>query len=76
MYQKIRFTSHAGSTSGLILDADTLDGMTVGEVSRLFPLSCAQYMQRLEMSPRFDSWEAAFEYQFPKKGETNENGKP
>ena len=64
-YKKIRFTSKHGATAGLILERDKLWGMTIEDVSRLFPIYETPKMHHLEQSPIFDSFEDAFNYQFP-----------
>lgn len=67
-YCKIRFVSkyHHGATAGLIVSATAMKGKTVSDISRLFPYSEANRMDRLERSPFFPSWDQAFAYTFTK----------
>jgi len=51
-------------TAALILDSDKIDGMTVTEISRLFPYSECTKMVYLEISPEYDSFEDAFNADF------------
>ena len=48
------------TTAALILDSEKIDGMTVTEISRLFPHSESTKMVYLEISPEYDSFEDAF----------------
>ena len=48
------------TTAALILDSEKIDGMTVTEISRLFPYSECTKMVYLEISPEYDSFEDAF----------------
>ena len=64
-YGKVRFTSKLnGSTAGIVLTDAKQSSMTVSEISRLFPMSEANKMERLERSEYFDTFEGAFNYQF------------
>ena len=48
------------TTAALILDSEKIDGMTVAEISKLFPYSESTKMVYLEISPEYDSFEDAF----------------
>jgi hypothetical protein len=61
-YRKVWFSKGAEKTAGLIVPAAKLHGMSIGEVSRLFPLSEARKMARLHMSPVFSTWDEAFAF--------------
>lgn len=64
-YCKVMFSSKLnGNTAGLIIEVDKLRGMTIGDVSRLFPYSEAMKMERVRISPVYDTWESAFNHQF------------
>lgn len=52
-----------------MLDFDRYDGMTVTELSKLWPNSESMKMGRLEKSRVHDTWEAAFNDDFT-HGET------
>jgi len=62
-YKKIRFTGKRGNTAGIVID-ENMFSLSVSDLSRLFPYSEAMKMERLEVSPVFDSWDDAFAYQF------------
>ena len=69
MFQKIRL--HATSndpehcTAGLVLDSDKLRGMSISDVSRLFPMSEARKMRGvLQVSRKYSTWNEAFQHQF------------
>jgi hypothetical protein len=62
-YVKVRFASKHGATAGLVFRLD-LFPMTTVALSRCFPHSEARFMERLEVSPDFDTWEAAFHHCF------------
>ena len=71
MFTKIRFSNHATSTdpecctAGLVIDSDKLKGMSITDVSRLYPMSEARKMRGvLQVSKDFDTWNEAFHYQF------------
>lgn len=67
-YCKIRFVSkYHGGTTGLILSATALKGKSLSAISRLFPMSEFNKMERFERSPFFPSWDQAFTYTFTKK---------
>jgi hypothetical protein len=65
-YCKIRFVSkyHHGATAGLIFSASQLEGKTIAGISRFFPYSEANRMDRLQRSPFFENWNDAFNYEF------------
>lgn len=64
-YQKVMFSSKSyGKTAGLVIEAEKLAGMSITDVSRLFPYSEAMKMGKLHVSPKYGSWEHAFEHQF------------
>ncbi len=54
-------------TAALILDSDKLNDMTVSEISQLFPYSEAMKMVFLEISAKFDSFDAALNADFAAK---------
>ncbi len=61
-FTKVRFTSKLnGNTAGLVFDDDFLEGKTIQDISRLFPVSEAMKMERLELSQSFTTWEEAFQ---------------
>lgn len=66
-YLKFRFTSCQGCTAGLVIESDKFSNLSITELSRFFPYSESRFMARLEVSPKFPSWEAAFNFQFPEK---------
>ena len=61
-FQKVWFSKGNEKTAGLILPAAKLHGMSIGDISRLFPMSEARKMGRLHTSPVFASWDAAFHF--------------
>ena len=64
-YQKVRFYSKRhGVTAGLIIHRDRKTLQTVDSLSRLFPVSEAPKMERLQASPLFDTWDEAFAFEF------------
>ena len=65
-YCKIRFVSkyHHEATAGLIFSATKLKGKTIADLSRFFPYSEANRMDRLQRSPFFENWDDAFAYEF------------
>ena len=66
---KVRFTSKEhGATAGLIFPAKDLYDMSLTKLSRHWPAGEALKMRRVEMSPEYDTWEAAFLHTF-KEGE-------
>lgn len=65
-FRKFRFTNGKEHTAALIMESAKLIKMPVTEVSRLFPYSEAPKMRTFEMSPAYETWEQAFEYQFKK----------
>lgn len=61
-YQKVRFTDGKQSTAGLIVkDAGN---KTISQLSRMFPDYEAPKMKRLQVSPKFETYEQAFSYEF------------
>ena len=54
-------------TAALILDSDKLDGMSVTDVSKLFPHSECMKMIFLEISAKYDSFDDAFHADFAAK---------
>ena len=68
-YCKLRFVSkyHHGATAGLVFQSSALEGKTVADLSRYFPVGEYRYMDRLERSPFFASWDEAFAYTFATK---------
>ena len=62
---KVWFSKGAEKTAGLIVPAAKVRGMSVGEISRLFPMSEAGKMHRLHVSPVFPTWDAAFAFEKP-----------
>jgi hypothetical protein len=66
-FRKVWFSKGSEKTAGLILPATKLAGMSISEISRLFPVSEARKMGRLHTSPTFATWEEAFRY--PSGGE-------
>jgi hypothetical protein len=66
MFHKVRFTSRDGSrvTAGLVLPAEQVMDRSPSGLSRLFPMFEAGKMERLQVSPSFPSWEAAFAFEF------------
>lgn len=63
-FRKVRFSNGGLATPGLVFDADTLATKTVGEISRCFPYWEALKMNKIEASPLFETWTAAFYYEF------------
>lgn len=63
-YVKIRFTGRYGATAGLIFTTDKANAMTLGELSRHFTRAEARNMAKIERSPEYDSWDAAFAHDF------------
>jgi hypothetical protein len=61
-FRKVWFSKGSGKTAGLIVPAEKLHDMSLGEVSRLFPMSEARKMGRLHTSPVFDTWDKAFAF--------------
>tara|TARA_R100001594_G_scaffold144856_1_gene194419 strand:- start:466 stop:753 length:288 start_codon:yes stop_codon:yes gene_type:complete len=54
-------------TAALILDSDKLDGVSVTDVSQLFPYSESMKMIFLEISAKYDSFDDAFNADFVAK---------
>lgn len=64
-FVKIRFTSKIhGATAGLVLSAELVKQATASELSRYFPYTECRKMERLEVSPPYDTWNAAFLHTF------------
>lgn len=63
-FRKFRFTSNQGATAGLVIESDRFERLSVTDLSRFFPYSEARFMARLEVSPEFPAWEAAFNHVF------------
>lgn len=64
-YQKVMFSSkNYGKTAGLVIESEKLAEMSIAEISRLFPYSEAMKMGKLHISPKYNSWEHAFEHEF------------
>jgi hypothetical protein len=62
-FQKVWFSRPDGEkTAGLILPAAKLRGMSIGDISRLFPVKEGLKMHRLHTSPVFATWDAAFHF--------------
>ena len=65
-YRKIRFCSKQhGETAGLVIQHDGKTMHSIEELSRLFPISEALKMKKFQSSPIFDTWNEAFEFEFP-----------
>ncbi len=65
-YRKIRFYSKRhGETAGLVIQHDGKTMHSIEELSRLFPMSEAMKMERFQASPIFETWNEAFEFEFP-----------
>ena len=55
-YRKVRFTSKRnGNTAGIVLD-DSYFPALIPAISRLFPYSEANKMERFQQSPAFATW--------------------
>lgn len=64
-YRKVRFYSPVnGATAGLIVETNKLANMSIPDISRLFPYSEANKMQRIQCSPEYGTFEAAFLHEF------------
>lgn len=63
-FRKIRFCGRGGATAGLVVDCAKTDFQNVAELSRLYPFTEADRMERLYVSPEFKSWEGAFRFSF------------
>lgn len=66
-FVKIRFTGPAGATAGIILPYAKVSHATISELSRHFPMSEANKMRRLDISPQYALWDDAFTHQFEDK---------
>lgn len=65
MFRKIRFVcSKNGVTAGLVIESAKLDSMTMGDISKLFPLSEAPKMTTLQVSPEYVTYGEAFSYEW------------
>ena len=64
-YHKIRFTSKRnGATAGLIIPTAKFSNMSIADISRLFPMSEASKMERIEQAGPFVTWNEAFAHKF------------
>lgn len=59
-FRKVWFSKGSEKTAGLVLPVAKLDGMSITEISRLFPPSEAGKMSRIHTSPVFWTWDEAF----------------
>lgn len=65
-YRKIRFYSKEhGPTAGLVVRFDGKTMYTLTQLSKLFPITEAPKMKRFQAGPIFDTWEEAFNFEFP-----------
>ncbi len=65
-FVKIRFESDLrGCTAGIVMDADKAKHSSLISLSRYFPMGEARKMQRMRISPRYESFEEAFDHVFP-----------
>jgi hypothetical protein len=66
MFHKVRFTSRDGSrvTAGLVLPTEQIMDRSPSGLSRFFPMSEARAMDRLQISPTFETWAEAFAHTF------------
>jgi len=69
MFHKLRFYRNEGqeiedTTAGLVVDTDTLKGSTIGELSRLFPMSESNKMYKIQASKGFETFVEAFAHKF------------
>jgi hypothetical protein len=62
-FRKVWFSKGSEKTAGLILPAAKLHGMSISDISRLFPMSEALKMGKIHMSPVFPTWDAAFQFE-------------
>ena len=62
-FVKVRFTGRGGATAGLVIADD--DERTVADLSRMFPYSESNKMQRFERSPAYETFDEAFRHTFP-----------
>lgn len=64
-YSKVRFVSKFnGTTAGIVLSQKQLEDLTISQISKMFPLSEAMKMERLERGEYYDSFEDAFNHTF------------
>ena len=61
-FRKVWFSKGSEKTAGLVLPCAKLHGMSISDISRLFPMSEARKMGRLHTSPVFATWDAAFNF--------------
>ena len=66
MFYKVRFTSRDGShvTAGLVLATEQIVDHSPSGLSRFFPMAEARAMDRLQISPTFETWADAFAHTF------------
>lgn len=70
-YCKVAFSSSRGMTAGLIFTREQMaQCANVEGISRKFPMSEAMKMERIHISPWFDTFESAFAYQFTEGDES------
>ena len=64
-FVKVRFRDAAnGVTAGLVLPHSEARHATVEKVSRMFPVSEFRKTSVLELSPVYETWDAAFAHTF------------
>ncbi len=65
-YSKVRFTTTDGSafTAGLVLLDSEIKRLGMVGISKMFPRWECVKMHKVQFSPSFDTWDAAFKYQF------------
>lgn len=64
-FHKVRFSSKEhGATAGVILSSRFIERNTVSEISRLFPYSESMKMETFEVSPAYETADAAFYHSF------------
>lgn len=64
-YKKVRFYSQVyGPTVGIVLTIAKLTELGLDGFSRLFPYSESLKMDRIQLSPPYDTWEEAFNHEF------------
>ena len=59
-FRKVWFSNRNEKTAGLVVAAEKLDGMSIGDISRLFPMSEFRKMSKIHKSPVFATWDEAF----------------
>lgn len=64
-FVKVRFISKQhGATAGLILTLKQIRDITVADLSRMYPYSVANKMERLQKSQPYPTWNEAFNHTF------------